>query len=236
MTELEQAVVVVPAHNELEHLPRSLSALIAAGMHMPIPVLIVVVLDSCDDGSERLVGRYGPNVHFISTDAGNVGAARAAGFSYARSVCADTEPACIWYATTDADTIVDSQWLSQMVAGAADMVLGTVRIPVWRLPAAVARRYLAAYHSSGPSHDHVHGANMGFRADAPVRVGGFRSLATGEDVDLVERFEAAHMTIRRDAKLSVLTSARQEGRAPGGFADHIRGLARSTRRRRVAET
>lgn len=235
MTELEQAVVVVPAHNEVEHLPRSLSALVAASMHTTLRVLIVVVLDACDDGSERLAKRFGPSVHFISTEAGNVGAARAAGFEYARSVCQDTDAARTWFATTDADTIVDSQWLSQMVGADADMVLGTVRIPVWRLPVEVARRYLAAYHSDGPGHDHVHGANMGFRADAYWGVGGFRPLATGEDVDLVERFEAAHMSIHRDVKLSVTTSVRQDGRAPGGFAAHLRQLARSPRKRKVAE-
>ena len=72
----EQAVVVVPAHNEIDNLPRSLSALLATSMSAQMPVLIVVVLDSCDDGSDRLIGRYGPNVHFISTDAANVGAAQ----------------------------------------------------------------------------------------------------------------------------------------------------------------
>ena len=230
MTELEQAVVVVPAHNEIESLPRCLSALIAAAMHTSMPVLIVVVLDACDDDSDRLAQRFGPNVHFISTDAGNVGAARAAGFDYARTVCAGVEPAHTWFATTDADTIVGSQWLSRMTNARADMVLGTVRIPVWRLPGEVARRYLAAYNSTGPGHDHVHGANMGFRADAYWGVGGFRSLSTGEDVDLVRRFESAHMSICRDAKLSVATSAREEGRAPGGFAAHLRGLSRSRRK------
>ena len=235
MSELEQAVVVVPAHNEVEHLPRSLSALMAASMRTTMQVSIVVVLDACDDGSARLAQRFGPNVHFISTDAGNVGAARAAGFDYARSVYEGTD-ARTWFATTDADTIVGSRWLSQMVESGADMVLGTVRIPMWRLPVEVGRRYRAAYHSDGPGHDHVHGANMGFRADAYWGVGGFRPLATGEDVDLVERFEAAHMSIHRDAKLSVTTSARQEGRAPGGFASHLRQLARSSRSRKVAET
>ena len=235
MAELEQAVVVVPAHNEIESLPRSLSALIAASMHTSIPVLIVVVLDACDDGSDQLAERFGPNVHFISTDAGNVGAARAAGFEYARSVCTDVEPARTWFATTDADTIVGSQWLSQMTEAGADMVLGTVQISVWRLPVEVARRYLAAYNSKGPGHDHVHGANMGFRADAYWGVGGFRALSTGEDVDLVERFQSAHMSIHRDAKLSVTTSAREEGRAPNGFAAHLRGLARPRRKVR-AET
>jgi glycosyltransferase involved in cell wall biosynthesis len=236
MMPLEQTVVVVPAHNEIEHLPRCISSLLAASMRAPIPVLIVVVLDACDDGSERLAQRFGPTVHFISTDAGNVGAARAAGFEYARSACTGIDPARIWFATTDADTVVGSRWLSRMVKADADMVLGTVRIPLWRLPAEVSRRYLANYRSSGPGHDHVHGANMGFRADAYWAVGGFRALATGEDADLVERFESAHMSIRRDARLSVATSAREEGRAPRGFADHLRGLARSPRSRKVVQT
>ena len=46
MTELDQVVVVVPAHNEIERLPLTLAALLAASMHTPIPVLIVVVLDA----------------------------------------------------------------------------------------------------------------------------------------------------------------------------------------------
>jgi hypothetical protein len=75
---------------------------------------------------------------------------------------------------------------------------------------------------------------MGFRADAYWGVGGFRALATGEDVDIVERFEAAHMRIRRDTKLPVTTSARQMGRAPNGFANHLRELSASVRKRKAA--
>jgi hypothetical protein len=109
-------------------------------------------------------------------------------------------------------------------------VLGTVRIPTWRLPVEVARRYLLAYDSKGPGHNHIHGANMGFRADAYWKVGGFQALATDEDVDLVQRFEAADMRIHRDVRLSVTTSVRQVGRAPGGFAHHLRELSGSARR------
>jgi glycosyltransferase involved in cell wall biosynthesis len=233
MTELEQAVVVVPAHNELEHLPRCLLALTAASRRLPVPVLMVVVLDSCDDGSDSLAEQFGPDVHFVSIDAGNVGAARAAGFEYARSECGSVQPERTWFATTDADSVVSGQWLSRMTAADADMVLGTVRIPVWRLPVDVARRYLHAYNSKGPGHNHIHGANMGFRADAYWRVGGFQALATGEDVDLVQRFEAADMRIHRDRRLSVATSVRPVGRAPGGFAHHLRELSGSVRRRQA---
>jgi len=225
VTRIGQVVVVVPAHNERDHLPRCLRALTAAAAACtPVPVLGVVVLDACDDGSERLAGRFGPDVHFVSVEAGNVGAARAAGFAYAR----DRFPAAAdhtWYATTDADSTVSAHWLRQMTSVDTDMVLGVVRVPVWRhLPAEVARRYLRSYQPKGPSHNHIHGANMGFRADAYWRVGGFRALPTGEDVGLVERFEAAGLRIHRDAKLSVATSDRRGGRAPRGFAAHLRNL------------
>ena len=54
------------------------------------PVTIVVVLDESDDGSAELAGEYGPDVHFISVDAHNVGAARAAGFGYGVRFLSDT--------------------------------------------------------------------------------------------------------------------------------------------------
>jgi glycosyltransferase involved in cell wall biosynthesis len=230
--ELAQAVVVVPAHNERAHLPRCVRALATAGVCLPVPVLTVVVLDATDDGSERLVGQFGPDVHFVTVEAGNVGAARAAGFEYARTVCDGIDQAQTWYATTDADSVVPADWLLRMTASDADMVLGVVRIPSWRHPSAeVARRYLRAYNSKGPGHNHVHGANMGFRADAYWGVGGFRALSTGEDVELVDRFEADGLRIHRDARLSVATSDRRNGRAPGGFAHHLRELSGSVLKR-----
>lgn len=229
------AAIVIPAHNEVKNLPRCLRAVLTAAACAPVPVDIIVVLDKCSDSSTRLAGRYGPDVHFVTVDAGNVGAARAAGFSYARSLCGQGSDDTTWYATTDADSKVDPDWLLRQICANADMVLGVVRVSDWRtLPTAAIRRYLRAYHAGDRpdgGHDHVHGANMGFRADAYWQVGGFRALATGEDVELVDRFEAAGCRVHRDNGLSVTTSARATGRAPGGFARHLRAL--TTRRRRT---
>jgi glycosyltransferase involved in cell wall biosynthesis len=234
--QLADAVVVVPAHNEETHLPRCLRAITTAAVCLPVPVLTVVVLDATEDGSDRLVGKYGPDVHFVAVEAGNVGAARAAGFQYARAQRDDIDPARTWYATTDADSVVPADWLLRMTDSHADMVLGVVHVPTWRhYPAEVARRYLRAYHSKGPGHNHVHGASMGFRADAYWGVGGFRALPTGEDVELVDRFEAADLRIHRDAALSVQTSDRRDARAPGGFAHHLHQLSVSVLRRTAGD-
>ena len=177
-------MVVIPAHNEADHLASSVKSVLTAATCLPLPVTVIVVLDGCDDDSAALAGQFGAAVHFVAIDARNVGAARAVGFSYARTLHeqAVLEDSRIWYATTDADSAVDADWLLRQTGADTDMVLGVMRIATWRdFPAAAVRRYLAAYRSKirpdGNGHGHVHGANMGFRADSYWRVGGFAALA-----------------------------------------------------------
>lgn len=198
------AAVVIPAHNirsqnEAAKLPACLRAVLTAALCALIPVVVVVVLDATDDDSAKLAGRYGPDVHFISVDVGNIGAARAVGFGYARSLFGPG--ARCWYATTDAGSRVDPGWLVGQLKRGADTVLG-VRTP-------------------------EHGADMGCNARAYWRVGGFRTLPIGADVDLAERFEAAGYHVARDTDLSVITSARTRGRAPHGFAQYLGRPGRS---------
>lgn len=227
----DAAAVVIPAHNERTTLPACLSAVLTASLCAPIPVTVVVVLDGCEDGSEELAGEYGPDVHFISVDVHNTGTARAVGFGYARSLLGDDDTRS-WFATTDAGSRVDPGWLVHQLGVGADMVVGVVRVTDWRHHnAAAAGRYSRCYETGVQDrdghHEHIRGANMGFSARAYWRVGGFRTLPTGEYVDLVERFEAAGYRIHRDTELSVITSARTRARAPLGFAHHLRQLGRS---------
>src|SRR6478735_7550807 len=121
----DRVVVVIPAHNEQTNLPVCLRAMLTAALCAPIPATVVVVLDASSDGSAELAGEYGPDVHFVRIDSRNVGAARAAGFDYARSICGEDVES--WYATTDADSTVDPDWLVRQMQSGADMVLGLVR-------------------------------------------------------------------------------------------------------------
>jgi len=219
----DQVAVVIPACNERANLPACLRAALTAALCVSIPVVIVVVLDASNDGSADLAGQFGPDVHFISVDARNVGAARAAGFGYARSLYGQgTE---CWYATTDADSKVDPGWLVHQLEVGADMVLGVVRVTDWLHHSNdVTERYEQAYKAQD---EHIHGANMGFSARAYWRVGGFRTLPSGEDVDLVRRFEGAGYWVHRDTELSVITSARDRARAPHGFAHRLGQLGQA---------
>jgi len=214
-------VVVVPAHNEFAALSRSVGAIRTAAIAAAVPASVVVVLDACDDESGDLAGQFGPDVHFVAVDERNVGAARAAGFRYAKSQLGAAGERT-WYATTDADTEVGGDWLIRQLDSSADMVLGLVRVAQWRHHSEeAAELYEARYRAEMADHQHIHGANMGFRAWAYWSVGGFAALASGEDVDLVERFRAAGFRVHSDEHLWVTTSDRLRGRAPGGFAEHL---------------
>jgi glycosyltransferase involved in cell wall biosynthesis len=229
---MDRAVVVVPAHDEADRLPSCLKAILTAAACAPIPVSTIVVLDACADDSALLAGQFGDDVHFVEVDAKNVGATRAAGFAHARSEFGieSADESRVWYATTDADSRVDPGWLVSQLSADADLVLGVVRVTNWRyFSSSSINRYLTAYRAKtlrrGEGHGHVHGANMGFRADVYWDVGGFDPLASGEDVDLVRRFEEKGYRIHRDAGLSVETSARRDGRAPKGFAAYLKSVS-----------
>jgi hypothetical protein len=74
-------------------------------------------------------------------------------------------------------------------------------------------------------HPHVHGANLGFRASAYLRAGGFPALPTAEDQALVEALAAGGCRVLRTRALPVVTSARRDSRAPDGFGHYLRKLA-----------
>jgi glycosyltransferase involved in cell wall biosynthesis len=230
--------VVVPAANEGALIGACLDALAAARDHAhdhldrPIAIGIVVVLDSCVDSTERTV-RSRPEVDAVVCRVRQVGAARSLG---AQRVL-DRVPgplAQTWIANTDADSRVPSDWITTMLRHAdrgAQLVLGTV-LPDMSPTSTTYRRWRGR-HMLCDGHPHVHGANLGVRADAYVELGGWPSLATGEDVALVQRAERlerrGELSIVRTAGIPVVTSARTEGRATHGFAGYLQRLAHGTR-------
>jgi glycosyltransferase involved in cell wall biosynthesis len=217
--------IVVPARDEELLLPGCLDALEAAAARVAVPVLIVVVLDGCVDGS-RAVAAARPSVVVLEIDARNVGVARRVGTAAVLDWAAATPSDEVWIATTDADTVVPSNWLTGQLALAADgweAVVGTVTVEDWSdHPIATGPRWASGYHAV-EHHPHVHGANLGFCAAAYLESGGWPPLAVHEDVALVAAL--SHRRLVRTATLPVVTSARRDARAVGGFGDTLSDLA-----------
>ena len=79
-------------------------------------------------------------------------------------------------------------------------------------------------YANESGHRHVHATNLGMRADAYWRVGGFPALLAHEDEALIEMCEAARMRIDWSAAAPVVTSARRSERTPDGFSAYLSAL------------
>jgi hypothetical protein len=219
--------VVIPAHNEQRLLPGCLAALRYAADSLGKPVHILVVADACAD--QTVDAARAGQAQVIRIRARNVGMARAAGMQELLRRMAGTDPAAVWLATTDADSLVPGDWLRRQLANANqgwDVVLGTVTVADWEdHPAHVTAAYQALYEFGDEPHPHVHGANFGLRASAYLAVGGFRPLRTAEDHALLAAVTDAGYAVLRTREISVRTSARRRARAPGGFSQLLQTLA-----------
>lgn len=222
---IEAVGVVVPVHDEAALLPACLAALDQALAQLPPALrrIAVVVLDACTDDSPAIARRWAVGDRAcLRVDARSVGCARAAGMQRVLDELAGHDPSCVWLATTDADSVVPPGWLADqlaLAANGAEAVAGSIEVRDWRgYPAGFSERFLQFYAppGSGDSHGHVHGANLGVRADAYLAVGGFSSLPTGEDHALWNALHARPRVSSR--KLAVTTSARNHARAPDGFS------------------
>ncbi len=223
--------VVVPAHDEEARIVATLDSIGAALRRLPVGVThdVVVVADACEDATaERARAALAADVVVVEVDLRAAGAGRRLGTSVALKR-SPVGPERTWIASTDADTLVPPTWLVdqlRLAAAGVVAVAGVVdlRGDEWSDPL-LHQHFGDSYGDFrfGP-HPHIHGANLGFRGDAYLEVGGWRTHATGEDVDLWHRLRqrgpglaAAHLRVR--------TSPRLVGRAPAGFAADLARLA-----------
>jgi len=213
--------VIIPAHNEVDLLPHALAAVAKAARHRALrreAVMVVVALDGCTDGSEQVARQAGAQT--VCTPGGNVGAARAAGAELALAAGAR------WLAFTDADTVVQPDWLVAQLALRSDAACGTIEVRDWGNNGELMRHQHVSSYCDADGHRHIHGANLGVSAAAYRRVGGFKPIPCSEDVALVHALEQAGMRIAWSARPRVVTSARRDSRAPGGFGALIARIER----------
>jgi glycosyltransferase involved in cell wall biosynthesis len=159
----------------------------------------------------------------VSIDAGAVGAARRVAASL---LLQRRPPEKLWIANTDADCIVPRNWLTNQLALAAqgvEAVAGSVSVDSFaEHQPRVAAKFQASYLlEADGSHKHVHGANLGVRADIYLRAGGWEPLYTAEDHDLWNRLAAVGARRLSTSRIEVATSGRIVGRAPHGFAEAL---------------
>jgi glycosyltransferase involved in cell wall biosynthesis len=223
---IEAVGVVIPAHDEQDLLPSCLASLRRAEAALRgMPVHLVVVADACRDRTASAARRGGAAV--VTIGARCVGAARAAGVREVLRRTRQLDPASVWLANTDADTVVPPGWLRRQAQYADrgwDAVAGTIRVGDWSGYRSGTRVRFEESYGGAAERPHVHGANLGCRASAYLTAGGFPDKPTAEDHALVTALTAAGSPVLYASELTVVTSARRRARAPHGFSGYLAGL------------
>ncbi|WP_460135894.1 glycosyltransferase family 2 protein [Pseudomonas sp. S1_E04] len=215
--------ILIPVHNEEALLADCLDAALVAARHPGLlgeTVQILVVLDSCSDASAAIASAY--PVQSLEVQARNVGQVRGVGARHLLNSGAR------WISCTDADSRVAPDWLVAQLALGVDVVCGTVTVDTWSedFDPSAQIRYDQNYQARD-GHRHIHGANLGVSAGAYIRAGGFEPLPCHEDVQLVRDLERCGASIAWSHAPQVITSARLDPRARGGFGDYLKGLMQS---------
>ena len=218
--------VVIPACDEAATIVSCVRSVCRAldELGNPLRSWVAVVADACtDDTAQRAQTALGPRGEVIESSARAAGAARQIGAQaiLRRFTCIPRD--ALWIANTDADSSVPTDWIREQLRLAAQGYCGVAGIVgvdfVGGLPHSSLRRIMHDYvvHPDG-SHPHVHGANMGVRADAYLDAGGWKELRLAEDHCLWNRIRARNWQTISSSSSRVTTSGRLKGRAPGGFA------------------
>ena len=245
-TQLGPLVVAIPARNEADRIEACLSALDAqVGARLDHIVLLV---NNSQDATASIARHVplqgGTRLHVMECNLppsqANAGHARRLAMQEAAVLAGSGV-----LLTTDADGLVDPDWLVSNVAAlqaGADVVAGWVDLhPIeWgQIPAKLheddARE--CAYDAlcdeihalldpdpadPWPRHTHHSGASIAVTSAAFARCGGVPPVPSGEDRALVSALRRIDARIRHAPEVHVTVSGRIEGRAEGGMADTIR--------------
>lgn len=227
--------VVVPARDEELTIAACIDSILASvdECELVASCWIVVVADNCRDQTvERAKARLGNRGEVVVVDASSPGVARQLGVDRVLQRFAAFNVSGIWIANTDADSTPHPDWIAQQLRLAGEGYCGVAGIvhveAIESHGPHVIERWRAEYSGGlegDAAHRHVHGANLGIRADAYLDAGGWSDLAVSEDHCLWGRVLACGWRVVSSINCVVTTSGRVNGRVEGGFADDLRKMA-----------
>ncbi|MBW0105832.1 glycosyltransferase family 2 protein [Pseudonocardia sp. KRD291] len=227
--------VLVPARDERDHVAACLDAALTALARLPADVqtALCLVVDRSVDGTgavaRRAVAAHGhtrTRVDVVTNAAPLViGAVRNLAARTLLRRLAPVAPERTWLLSTDADSTVGPDWAAEhlrLADAGIDAVAGGVELDG---PGRLGPDPSPSDPGDRPPRPGLYAANLGVRAAAFRRVGGFPGVVSGEEHALLARLLRGGHRLVTGADITVRTSARTHGRASGGLADLLRERA-----------
>lgn len=246
MTRPVDVAVAIPARDEEDRIEACLSSVLVAVQAarragLVARVRVAVAAHCCSDATAARARRI--LAHHPDVDAGvhedvaasTVGEVRHALIEAGTTSWSERRRRA-WIFSTDADSIVPADWITSVLAQAADAevaaVVGLVMVHDWCAGPAARAEYeqiiAAGTHPGG--HDHVYGANLAVALRAYRAVGGFPNVPVGEDAALLRRLRLGGWPVLTAVAPVVATSGRMPGRAAHGLGALLHDLADATPR------
>ena len=244
-----RAVVAIPVKDEEARIDACLASLVGQVEVDFGEVAVILLLNNCSDATAERVRGHADRLPFclelrhveLPTHFANAGWAR----RLAMEAAADWATPDGVILTTDADTLVETDWIAanrHEIDAGVDAVAGYVMadpFELMELPAAILERGSLEWeyqqldaemvarvdpdtHDPWPRHNQNCGASAAITLAAYRRIGGLPPKPVGEDRALFEMVRRIDGRIRHSLRVQVITSARTDGRALGGLSDAIR--------------
>ncbi|WP_158916285.1 glycosyltransferase family 2 protein [Caulobacter sp. S45] len=247
--ERPDVVVAIPVKDEEARVEACLASLADQVEVDPTRFAVVLLLNNCTDTTAAKVRALSPHLPYalhlheveLPEAYANAGWARRLGMEAAAELASPDG----LILTTDADTLVETDWVAanqREIAAGVDAVAGYVMadpVELMELPAEILERGSLEWeyqqlvaemgarvdpepHDTWPRHNQNCGASAAITVRAYRRIGGLPPRPVGEDRALFEMLRHIDGKIRHSLDVQVVTSARTDGRALGGLSDAIR--------------
>jgi glycosyltransferase involved in cell wall biosynthesis len=207
---------VVPFFNSERHIAACIESLLGQD-DVGGDVELIFINNGSTDGSPSVVGRY-PELTVLEEQTPGAYAARNTGIQRARAPL---------IALTDADCVVDRDWLRSVREGMEDPAIG-ILVGHCRYPsnASLALHVLGAYENAkveyvidrcAPAHHFAYANNMAVRASVFEELGLFKEWRRAADSELVHRLASSRpdlrLAYRRSMRVTHMEFLHARGRA-----------------------